>query len=112
MLFSCMSLRLNVAFVSEAYAVRCPELACVVSFVALYWRYDHCNSIVRTVCFQVSKSEAVSIGSFLQHHVLLSTSKEYVNKFEIITSDLLNILTQSDVRILRWFSLSFRPTAA
>jgi hypothetical protein len=95
MLFSCMSLRLNVAFVSEAYAVRCPELACVVSFVALYWRYDHCNSIVRTVCFQVSKSEA-----------------EYVNKFEIITSDLLNILTQSDVRILRWFSLSFRPTAA
>lgn len=105
MLFLCMSLRLQVVFVSEACTVRCPELACVVSFVMLYRHYDYCNLTVGTVCFSISMTEEVSIGSLIRCHILLSTFKEYVNASEIITSDLPNILFRLDVRILDWFSL-------
>lgn len=89
MLFWCMSPLLNVAFVSEAHIVRCPELVCAVSYVVLYCR---CNLTVGTVCFSISTSEEVSIESLLRRHVLLSTFKEYVNMFDIITSDLYIVL--------------------
>ncbi|KAF8559942.1 hypothetical protein OG21DRAFT_1492378 [Imleria badia] len=34
------------------------------------------------LCFSVSKSEEVSVGSFLQHHVLLTASKECIRLFQ------------------------------
>lgn len=52
MSFLCMLLRLNVVFVSEACAVRFPELACVVGFVVFYRRYGHCNSLLEQYAFQ------------------------------------------------------------
>lgn len=84
---------LNVVFSSKVCTACCPERACVVSFVAFH-SYQHPFSlIVGTVCFQVTGSKAVSISFFSQCQVLLSISKEYVNKFEPLAPDLHNVLS-------------------